>query len=68
MRIWLTGFWQRMERASGSKSDGVFAAVLSTHPVNSQRIESIMGWLPQAQEKYKASGCGSLSTFMNQGR
>lgn len=60
-------FWKRMDRADGHKSD-ILSSVLSTHPVNAQRIESINEWLPKARQLYSASGCRNAHAFMTQMR
>ena len=54
-------FWQRMnadEAHSGPLSDSA-RQLLSTHPVNSQRISNIQHWLPYAERIYQSQHCGS---------
>lgn len=59
-------FWQRMnadEAHSGPLADSA-KQLLSTHPVNSQRISNIQQWLPSAERIYHSQHCGStIQTF-----
>ena len=55
-------FWQRMnadEARSGPLADSA-RQLLSTHPVNSQRISNIQQWLPHAERIYHSQHCGSI--------
>lgn len=59
-------FWQRMN-ADGAHSGPLADSakqLLSTHPVNSQRISNIQQWLPNAERIYHSQHCGStFQTF-----
>ena len=44
------GFWKRMAKAGGAGGP----EFLSTHPSHSTRIAQIEGWLPEANESYRA--------------
>ena len=50
--------WERMEKIDKKAPP----QILSTHPSNANRIKAITQWLPEAEDKYRSSGCG------NQGR
>ncbi|KAN0065064.1 metalloendopeptidase [Thecaphora frezii] len=55
--------WQRMEASEGGSGGGLgdaAKALLSTHPVNSQRIRKMEEWLPDAMGTRSESGCPSL--------
>ena len=52
--------WTRMSESEGAGSGGVLSsaqAILSTHPVSSQRIKNMEKWLPEAMETREASNC-----------
>ncbi|KAJ9478101.1 Mitochondrial metalloendopeptidase OMA1 [Pseudozyma hubeiensis] len=53
--------WTRMsESEGGDGSGGVLSsaqAILSTHPVSSQRIKNMEKWLPEAMDTRRASDC-----------
>jgi metalloendopeptidase OMA1, mitochondrial len=51
--------WERMNAAEKYSPPGF----LSTHPTNYNRIQSISGWLPQAESVYENSDCGSLAGY-----
>lgn len=61
-------FWQRMDQADGGAGAGdkvtnSAKALLSTHPVNAQRIENIQRWLPEVLRLYEERGCGAAHGF-----
>lgn len=58
-------FWVRMELAQKAQQaqQGARPQLLSTHPSDSSRIRAITDWLPEAKDKYLASGCGSTSSY-----
>ena len=45
-------FWKRMERASKGHEPPEF---LSDHPSDANRVQRIEGWLPQAEDAYRAA-------------
>ncbi|TKY87217.1 hypothetical protein EX895_003894 [Sporisorium graminicola] len=52
--------WTRMSESEGGSGGGVLSsaqAILSTHPVSSQRIKNMEKWLPEALETRQASDC-----------
>ncbi|SJX61907.1 related to OMA1-Metalloendopeptidase of the mitochondrial inner membrane [Sporisorium reilianum f. sp. reilianum] len=52
--------WTRMSESEGASAGGVLSsaqAILSTHPVSSQRIKNMDKWLPEALETRQASDC-----------
>lgn len=52
--------WTRMSESEGASGGGVLSsaqAILSTHPVSSQRIKNMHKWLPEALETRRASDC-----------
>lgn len=53
------GLWKRMHAAE----KGAPPQFLSTHPSSLGRMERIKGWLPQAEERYSNSQCGSLGGY-----
>lgn len=61
-------FWQRMDRVdggggAGDKVTNSAKALLSTHPVNAQRIDNIQRWLPEVLRLYEERGCGAARGF-----
>ncbi|WFC96759.1 metalloendopeptidase [Malassezia brasiliensis] len=58
-------FWQRM--GGGTARQGKLAesaqSLLSTHPVDSKRVQQIQQWLPSAEQAYDGSGCAQRSAF-----
>ncbi|SPO22010.1 related to OMA1 - Metalloendopeptidase of the mitochondrial inner membrane [Ustilago trichophora] len=64
--------WTRMSESEGGGSGGGIMdraqAILSTHPVSSQRIKNMEKWLPEAIETREASHCPApeqISGFKN---
>ena len=53
------GLWKRMHEAE----KGAPPQFLSTHPSSVGRMHQIEGWLPQAQEKYNDSQCGTIGGY-----
>ena len=54
--------WTRISESEGGGGGGVLSsaqALLSTHPVSSQRIKNMEKWLPEALETRQASDCPS---------
>ena len=51
--------WTRMDKAQQVAPP----QFLSTHPSNFNRRELIRGWLPSAEDKYNASGCGVTARY-----
>ncbi|CDS01941.1 related to OMA1-Metalloendopeptidase of the mitochondrial inner membrane [Sporisorium scitamineum] len=52
--------WTRMSESEGGGGGGMLSsarAILSTHPVSSQRIKNMEKWLPEALETRQASDC-----------
>lgn len=52
--------WTRMSESEGGSGGGVLSsaqAILSTHPVSSQRIKNMEKWLPEALDTRRASDC-----------
>lgn len=52
--------WTRMSESEGGGGGGILGsaqAILSTHPVSSQRIKNMEKWLPEALETRNASDC-----------
>ncbi|EPQ29730.1 uncharacterized protein PFL1_02950 [Pseudozyma flocculosa PF-1] len=53
--------WQRMQQSEGEGGGGGLGdaakALLSTHPVSSQRIKKMQEWLPDAMSTRSQSGC-----------
>ncbi|SPO23327.1 related to OMA1 - Metalloendopeptidase of the mitochondrial inner membrane [Ustilago trichophora] len=64
--------WTRMSESEGGGGGGGIMdsaqAILSTHPVSSQRIKNMEKWLPEALETREASNCPApeqISGFRN---
>ncbi|KAK4104171.1 hypothetical protein N658DRAFT_245316 [Parathielavia hyrcaniae] len=53
-------FWARMQMATKGEEVPEW---MSTHPTNTNRIEKIQEWLPQAMEKRAQSDCRSTTAF-----
>lgn len=51
--------WKRMHAAE----KGAPPQFLSTHPSSLGRMERIKGWLPQAQDRYNNSQCGTIGGY-----
>ncbi|PWZ00447.1 hypothetical protein BCV70DRAFT_199724 [Testicularia cyperi] len=52
--------WTRMSQEDGSSSGGLLQnaqAILSTHPVSSQRIKNMQEWLPDALQTRQDANC-----------
>lgn len=52
--------WTRMSESEGGSKGGILSsaeAILSTHPVSSQRIKNMEKWLPEAISTRESSGC-----------
>uniref|UniRef100_V5GP75 Peptidase M48 domain-containing protein n=1 Tax=Kalmanozyma brasiliensis (strain GHG001) TaxID=1365824 RepID=V5GP75_KALBG len=57
--------WTRMSESEGGGGGGVLdsaQALLSTHPVSSQRIKNMEKWLPEAMSTREASDCPAPET------
>lgn len=55
-----THLWERMQAAEGGSGGGIMdsaKALISTHPVNRQRIDKITKWLPEALALRQEKGC-----------
>ncbi|CAI6334363.1 unnamed protein product [Periconia digitata] len=55
--------WNRMERAAGGNSP---PQILSTHPSNHNREETIREWIPKAREQAEKAECGITAGYANQ--
>lgn len=58
------GLWKRMHEAE----KGAPPQFLSTHPSSLGRMERIKGWLPQAEERYSNSQCGTIGGYAEEFR
>lgn len=58
--------WKRMSQSSSKQAP----SFLSTHPNNTDRIEKIRSWLPEAIDKFSSSNCQNeiIFTFNNKKR
>ncbi|WFD49068.1 metalloendopeptidase [Malassezia furfur] len=59
-------FWQRMGGGSAGRQGKLAESaqsILSTHPVDSTRVQQIQQWLPSAEQAYDGSGCRQRSAF-----
>ncbi len=62
--------WTRMSESEGGGGGGVLdsaQAILSTHPVSSQRIKNMEKWLPEALETRQASDCPAPEQWLGLG-
>ena len=52
-------FWERMDKSEAHQGKWAESAkaLLSTHPVNSQRIANIKSWLPDARNEFQQNRC-----------
>ncbi|KAI1822137.1 peptidase family M48-domain-containing protein [Xylaria intraflava] len=55
------GFWERMKKAQQEEPP----EWMSTHPSNSNRIQKIQEWMPEALDKMHQSDCRGTATFAN---
>lgn len=51
------GVWERMLRAEGNNALMSKMQFLSTHPSSERRIENMMKWQPEAEERREKAGC-----------
>ena len=54
-------FWQRFAAYNQQHGGGSTPSFLSDHPVDSQRIQQLQAWLPEAEKQYQAANTQSFS-------